>query len=124
MPHKFDLSKVIAALKKSSIISSVDMLFSDEIEKRSFHKIRCTLIPSRYKLDIKFVITGGEFLYSFQIYGNKAIARWDNEPHYPGKENFPHHFHYKDKVRPSALSGNAIMNIRLVLAEIVNIIAG
>ena len=102
----------------------VDVLLSDEIEKRSYHKVRCTLTPTRYKLDIKFVKTEKEFLYSYQLYSGRPIARWDNEPHYPGKVNFPHHFHYKDKVRPSALTGNALSDIGLVLAEIVEIIAG
>ncbi len=92
MPPKFDFSKVIAALDKSLLVSVVDVLLADEIEKRSFHKIRCTLIPSRYKLDIKYIRTEKEFFYSYQVYTDKAIARWDNEPHYPGKENFPHHF--------------------------------
>jgi hypothetical protein len=123
MPPKFDLSKIISLLEKSPIVSTVDVLLADEIEKRSFHKIRCALIPSRYKLDIKFIKTETEFLYSYQLYADRAIARWDNEPHYPYHENFPHHFHYKGKVHPSALSGNAIWDIRPVLTKIIEIIA-
>jgi hypothetical protein len=63
MPPKLYLYKVIAALEKNSLVSAVDVILSDEIEKRSFNKPRCTLIPSRYKLDIKYVKTEEEFFY-------------------------------------------------------------
>jgi hypothetical protein len=40
----------------------------DEISERGFYKIRCTLVPSEYKLDSKYIKTEKEFLYSYQIY--------------------------------------------------------
>jgi hypothetical protein len=47
MPHKFELSKILAVLESAPFIGNVDLLLSDEVEKRGFYKIRCTLIPSR-----------------------------------------------------------------------------
>ena len=75
-------------------------------------------MPSRFRLDIKFIKTEKEFLYSYQLYTQKAIARWDNEPHYPKLDNFPHHYHYKKKVGGSTLSGNPEKDIKKIFSMI------
>jgi len=56
MPYKFDVFKIIPVLRKISIVSNVETLLIDEIEHRGFYKLRCTLIPSKFKLDIKFTV--------------------------------------------------------------------
>lgn len=122
MPHKFDIFRIIAVLKKNSIVSNVETLLIDEIEHRGFYKLRCTLIPSKFKLDIKYINTEEYFLYSYQLYTDKAIARWDNEPHYPDLDNYPHHFHYKDNVRASLLSGNPTEDVKKVSSFVKGII--
>jgi hypothetical protein len=114
MPRKFDVFKIITALRKISLISNVETLLIDEIEHRGFYKLRCTLIPSKFKLDIKYINTEECFLYSYQLYTDKAIARWDNEPHYPDLNNYPHHFHYKDNIGASQLSGNPMQDVKKV----------
>jgi hypothetical protein len=114
MPHKFDVFKIIKVLKRISLVSNIETLLIDEIEHRGFYKLRCTLIPSKFKLDIKYISTEEEFFYSYQLYTDKAIARWDNEPHYPDLNNYPHHFHYKDNIGASLLSGNAIKDVKKV----------
>ena len=81
MQHKFELNKIIAVLESAPFVGNVDLLLSDEVEKRGFYKLRCLLIPSRYKLDIKFIKTEKELIYAYQLYADKAIARWDDEPH-------------------------------------------
>ena len=122
MPHKFDVFKIITVLRKISIVSNVETLLIDEIEHRGFYKLRCTLIPSKFKLDIKFISKEEDILYSYQLYTDKAIARWDNEPHYPDLNNYPHHFHYKEKIEASLLSGNPIQDVKKVCAFVKGII--
>lgn len=122
MQHKFDLSKIVAALENSPLVGNVELLLSDEVEKRGFYKLRCTLIPSRYKLDIKFIKTEKELIYSYQLYAVAAIARWDNEPHYPALANFPHHFHRKGKVTASDLSGSPVQDIGRLFSVIIEIL--
>ena len=122
MPHKFDVFKIITVLRKISIVSNVETLLIDEIEHRGFYKLRCTLIPSKFKLDIKFISTEEDILYSYQLYTDKAIARWDNEPHYPDMNNYPHHFHYKEKIEASLLSGNPIQDVKKVCSFVKGII--
>jgi hypothetical protein len=122
MPYKFDVFKIIPVLRKISILSNVETLLIDEIEHRGFYKLRCTLIPSKFKLDIKFISTEEDILYSYQLYTDKAIARWDNEPHYPDMNNYPHHFHYKEKIEASLLSGNPIQDVKKVCSFVKGII--
>ncbi len=122
MPHKFDIFRIITVLKKNSIVSNVETLLIDEIEHRGFYKLRCTLIPSKFKLDIKYINTEEYFLYSYQLYTDKAIARWDNEPHYPDLNNYPHHFHYKDNIGASLLSGNPMQDLKKVYSFVKEII--
>ena len=122
MPRKFDVFKIITVLRKISLVSNVETLLIDEIEHRGFYKLRCTLIPSKFKLDIKYINTEECFLYSYQLYTDKAIARWDNEPHYPDLNNYPHHFHYKDNIGASQLSGNPMQDVKKVCSFVKGII--
>ena len=56
MQHKFDLNRIIAALESAPLVGNVELLMSDEVEKRGFYKLRCVLIPSRFKLDIRLQV--------------------------------------------------------------------
>ena len=38
------------------------------------------------------------YRYHFQDEQNSLVFRYDNTPHFPGLENFPHHKHLPDKV--------------------------
>jgi len=38
------------------------------------------------------------YRYHFQDEQNNLIFRYDNTPHFPGLENFPHHKHLPDRV--------------------------
>ena len=42
------------------------------------------------------------YRYHFQDEQNKLVFRYDNTPHFPGLENFPHHKHIPDKVAGAA----------------------
>lgn len=123
MAQKFDIHRIIALLNKSAVVGKTEILEIDEIASRGFYKIKCTLIPSKFLLDIKFIKTKTELLYAYQLYEKEGIARWDNEPHYPKLKNYPHHFHYKDKVSSSVLSGMPLQDIAKVLATIPDIMA-
>jgi hypothetical protein len=69
-------------------------------------------------LEIKYIKTENEFIYSYQVFQKSPIVRWDNAPHYPKLNNYPHHFHYKDKVEKSNLQGDLIKDLKEVLEAI------
>ena len=123
MARPFDFHTIISLIRNNEFVSNIEKVSVDEIAQRGFYKITCQLIPSRFKLDIKFIKTQSDFIYSYQLYSTKAVARWDNEPHYPAISTFPHHFHDSDEiVKESKLTGNAESDIKIVLLKIGNII--
>lgn len=115
----FDFYTIASILHDSDLISNIDKVHIDEIAQRGFYKVSCTLIPSKYKLEMKFIEARGEFIYSYQLFTTKSICRWDNEPHFPGIQTFPHHFHdEKGRVMVSELTGDPDRDLRFVLSEI------
>lgn len=123
MKQKFDFSKVVIALNESKIVSKVEIKDIDEVGMRGVYKIRCILFPSRYKLETRFVQTETEteteILYSYQLFSDKPIIRWDNAPHYPEIKTYPHHFYtIESNVIESDLKGDAIEDLQRVLATI------
>ncbi|KAA0253127.1 MAG: hypothetical protein KPEEDBHJ_01446 [Anaerolineales bacterium] len=75
--------------------------FSEYIEKLSEDEIQIT-----------------DYSYHWQDKNGRFLRRWDNAPHYPDLENFPHHIHEGDaKARP----GKPV-NIFDVLDEIASVI--
>jgi len=79
--------------------------------------------PSGYMLELNeaVIVEKGQFMhlgyrYHFQDKQNNFVFRYDNTPHFPGLEGFPHHKHLPDKVscadEPSIL--NVIEEARLL----------
>ena len=121
MKQEFDFSEPISILRASDIISKIEIKNVDEIKGRGIYKVRCNLIPSRYKLEMRFVQTEEEILYSYQLFTDKPIIRWDNAPHYPKIKTYPHHFHTKDgNIIESELRGNVIEDLQKVLSTVKN----
>ena len=119
MKQKFDFHEVISTLRASDVISKVEIKDVDEIKGRGIYKVRCNLIPSRYKLEIRFLRTEKEILYSYQLFTDQPIIRWDNAPHYPKIKTYPHHFHTKNgNIVESKLKGNVIEDIHEILSTI------
>lgn len=54
-----------------------------------------------------------KYSFHWQDKDKNRIRRWDNAPHHPELENFPHHRHLEGEIKPS--SGT---DFRDVLAEI------
>lgn len=42
-----------------------------------------------------------DYRYHFQDMQNNLVFRYDNTPHFPGLENFPHHKHLRDEISPA-----------------------
>jgi len=119
MPDRVELSKIVDYLKSIEIISSIQIVFLDDSLQRSICKLRCNLLPSRYKLDVRLIQTENEIIYSYQLFHDRPIIRWDNAPHFPSVTTFPHHFHdQNDKIKESNLMGDIIEDIDYVLGEI------
>lgn len=119
MKQEFDFHKVISTLRKSRIVSNIEIKTVDEIKGRGIYKVRCGLIPSKYKLEIRFVRIEEQILYSYQFFSDIPIIRWDNSPHYSKIKTYPHHFHARDgMVIDSELGGNVVEDLETILSLI------
>lgn len=64
MSRQFNISEIVFLLKESRTVSKVEIKTIDAIKGKGVYKIRCNLIPSKYKLEIRFVQTGGpDFIF-------------------------------------------------------------
>ena len=119
MAKLFNFPNAISILRNSELVSNIDKIHIDEISQRGFYKIRCSLLSAKYKLEIKFIKTSGEFIYSYQLFSTQAVARWDNEPHFPNIKTFPHHFHdVSGAPFESELTGHLEKDLKLVLSKV------
>jgi len=113
------IEPIEALLATSAIITSWQVLIADEAAERALYKIRCQLLRPAYRLEIRFIQTEAELLYSYQLCTDRPILRWDNAPHFPALQNFPHHFHEGTSgVRASSLIGGPLQDLLHVFASI------
>jgi hypothetical protein len=119
MKRRIESSEIISFLKSVSFISSLKIIAIDEVLTRSVLRIRCNLLPSTYHLDIRLIQTENETIYSYQLYTDHPIVRWDNAPHFPKISTFPHHYHNsKGDVEFSPLKGFPFEDLDHVLKNI------
>jgi len=123
MNKRIKSSKIISHLKSNPLVSSLKIVAIDEVFTRSVLRIRCGLLPSFYHLDIRLVQTENETIYSYQLYTDHPIVRWDNAPHFPTITTFPHHFHnIRGEVEASLLRGSVLDDLDAVLNNIKSIL--
>ncbi len=85
-------------------------------------KVRANL-PDGYQMQIRLRLRGNSASYSYQLFRDRPIIRWDNAPHYPGVATFPHHFHDNvENIHPSRLSGDPLVDLPVVLTEMLDYI--
>lgn len=116
MPPKLDIQQVKQILAASDLIASWQVLIEDETAQRALYKIRCRVIRVAYELEIRFIQTEDEIIYSYQLFTDRPIIRWDNAPHFPALHGYPHHVHSESsEVDESTLIGDPILDLPYVL---------
>ena len=119
MPPKLALEQIEALLTASALVTSWQVLIADEVAERALYKIRCQLLRPAYQLEIRFIQAEADLLYSYQLFTDRPILRWDNAPHFLALSNFPHHFHAETSgVKASALVGDPLRDLPRVLADV------
>lgn len=119
MPPKLDIQQVKRILAASDLIASWQVLIEDETAQRALYKIRCRVIRVAYELEIRFIQTENEIIYSYQLFTDRPIIRWDNAPHFPALHGYPHHVHGEtNEVDESTLIGDPILDLPYVLSRV------
>jgi hypothetical protein len=114
-----DIEQVTAILSASALVTSWRVLVADETTDRAVYRIRCQLLRPAYRLELRFIQTEAELIYSYQLFTDKPILRWDNAPHFPPLKSFPHHFHEEPgKIEESPLTGDPAQDLPRILIEV------
>jgi hypothetical protein len=84
-------------------------------------KFRTTIFSS-FTFQIRIYYNQGHFDYSYQVFGDEPICRWDNKENFPEIKTFPHHFHALDgEIIDSPLTGMPLDDLKFVLNELSNL---
>jgi hypothetical protein len=119
VPPKLDIQQVKAILNASDLIASWQVLIEDETADRGLYKIRCRVLRAAYELELRFIQTENEIIYSYQLFTDRPIMRWDNAPHFPALQSFPNHTHDESgAIGESNLSGDPVQDLPNILDQL------
>ena len=120
------LQQMKTSLVLSPIITSITIVTEYAFTDRGYFRARLTLRNGDFLEVSEFftVDAGGcstqEYRYQWMdATQEQLITRWDNVPHHPQLDNYPHHFH-KEQEMPIAsnLTGNPVVDLPQVLKEV------
>ena len=113
-----NLESLLARMGAAPELSDIRVVENDIVDNETYaFKVRATIIPNI--LQIRFLADKNLERYSFQLYSDRPLLRWDNVPHDPGLPNFPHHFHdQNENVSASTLTGNLLNDFDIVMTGI------
>lgn len=119
MPPRLDIEQVKVLLTASDLVASWQVLVEDETADRALYRIRCQLLRPAYRLEIRLIQTENETIYSYQLFMDRPIIRWDNSPHFPALQSFPHHVHEESgELKESPLIGDPLQDLPSILDQL------
>lgn len=113
------LSLITTLLQESPLCQAVSVVETQQFSAEQFFcKVRADL-EQRLELQVRIYYNRGHCDYSYQLFRDVPIMRWDNKEDCPGLANFPHHHHTLDgKIVSSPLSGEPEQDLPVVLQAI------
>jgi hypothetical protein len=103
----------INTLRNSKLVRTISQAQVDSTGDAYVMKVRAEL-ANGWSLHYWEHDTGKIRRYSFHVLlGRKMVVRWDNAPHHPEVESFPHHKHVG-----RTIDASKDMTVQLVLAEL------
>lgn len=112
------LDDLLARMNSEPGLSEIQVLENEFIDDETFaFKVRAAIVPNFLQISL---LADADFKrYSFQLYSDRPLLRWDNALHYPDFPNSPHHFHdASENIFPSKLTGDLLADFGIVMAEI------
>lgn len=112
------IDDLLARMRSTPGLSGIQIVENEAVDDETFaFKVHASILPNH--LQIRFLADKDFKRYSFQLYSDRPLLRWDNAPHYPDLSNSPHHFHdQKENVYPSTLTGNLLNDFDIVMTEV------
>jgi len=117
------LAEIISILDETDFCSNTRILESTYFSPQQFaFKIRTKIFGS-YKLQLRIYYNANHYDYSYQLFSDNPLCRWDNSEHFPRITSFPHHYHsIKGNILDSPLKGDPVSDLKLVLSELSNML--
>jgi len=104
-----------ADLRCESIGDREMRLFSEE---QFLVKVRAQ-VRDKLFFQVRIYFNRGHYDYSYQLFGERPLTRWDNKEDCPGLDNFPHHRHLPDAtIVVSPLRGDPLADLPVVAQEL------
>jgi hypothetical protein len=121
---ELDAAALLRILNEHPVVASVTVVADDSVGERAYLRVRCPLVVPGYALEARWIRTPWEFLYSYQLFSDRPLRRWDNAPHHAAVATHPHHFHEADRSPgPSPLAGVPERDLPYVLDRIAEFLA-
>lgn len=110
---------VLEILRGHPLVKDVRVVEFDETPAGSVElKVRCRM-GGDYQFQVWIHAEADSLDYSFQLFSDGPILRWDNAPHYPNIATSPHHFHdERGRVSKSPMKGDLPKNLKTALGLI------
>jgi hypothetical protein len=116
------LNEIKACLMTAQIVTAFAVVEEWCLPDRGYLRVRITLSTGDFLESAEYVVERGDTCgperYRHQwMDSTKTMLRrrWDNVPHHPEVENFPHHVHLPD--------GRVQAGVRLSICEVLQVIA-
>ena len=104
-------------LRCESIAEVETQVFSEE---KFFVKVRAQVREELF-FQVRIYYNQGHYDYSYQLFADRPLTRWDNKEDCPGLENFPHHRHLPDAtIVASSLRGDPVVDLPIVVQALVS----
>lgn len=103
-------------LLQNPLCLSVRLIESDSFApEKFFFKLRAEFIKG-CSFQVRIYVNRSHVDYSYQLFREGHLLRWDNKEEHRYLRSFPHHHHLPDNsVVESPLSGNPRQDLRMVL---------
>ena len=118
------LAAMMAMLEQTDFCRDLRILETSPFSSKQFaFKIRVAIFSS-LTFQIRLYYTHGHCDYSYQVFADEPLCRWDNADHFPDLSTFPHHHHaINGEVVASPLTGIPQSDLLHVLAELQKLFA-
>ncbi len=113
------LGLVTARLQAHPLCERMVVVQTKEYSDQQFlFKVRASL-HGELTLQVRIYHNQGHNDYSYQLFSDVPLLRWDNKEDCPDLPNFPHHHHTQDgEIVASALSGEPEKDLPVVLQAV------
>lgn len=100
------------------------------IETREFSSDQFTLkvraeLTDGSRFQVRVYYNRSHIDYAYQLFTDVPLLRWDNKEEFPQLSSYPHHHHDEHgNIKASALTGDPVKDIEVVLQEMSAFLSG